>query len=70
MRLIGMHPHYDEEKTFEEYNFIIEDFKAIDSITKIITKGKEVMNQHTRNEFNMRLYEGDKKLQTWSFVSE
>ena len=67
MRLIGMYPHYDEEKTFEEYNFIIEDLKALDSITKIITKGKEVKNQYTRNEFNMRLYKGDKKLRTWSF---
>lgn len=67
MRLIGMYPYYDEEKTFEEYNFIIEDLKSLDSITKIITKGQKIMNQHTRNEFNMRLYEGDKKIRTWSF---
>jgi hypothetical protein len=67
MRLIGMYPHYDEEKTFENYNFIIEDLKVLDSITKIIRKGKEVMNQSTRNEFDIRLFDGDKKIQTWSF---
>lgn len=67
MRLIGMYPHYDENKTYENYNFIIKDFKALDSISKIITKGKEVMNQHTRNEFSIRLFDGEKKLRTWSF---
>jgi hypothetical protein len=60
MRLIGMFPHYDEEKTFENYNFIIEDIKVLDSIAKIIRKGKEVKNQSTRNEFHIRLFEGNK----------
>lgn len=67
MRLIGMYPQYDENKTFENYNFIIEDLKVLDSIAKIIRKGKEIMNQSTRNEFDIRLFEGDKKIQTWSF---
>jgi len=67
MRLIGMYPRYDKNKTFEKYNFIIDDLKVLDSISKIIQKGKEVINQSTRNEFNIRLFEGDKKLRTWSF---
>jgi hypothetical protein len=67
MRLIGMFPHYDDEKTFENYNFIIEDIKELDSITKLIRKGKEVKNQSTRNEFHIRLFDGDKKIRTWSF---
>jgi len=67
MRLIGMYPNYDEEKTFENYNFIIEDINEIDSIAKIIRKGKEVKNQSTRNEFHIRLFDGNKKIQTWSF---
>jgi hypothetical protein len=67
MGLIGMFPHYDEEKTFENYNFIIEDIKVLDSIAKIIRKGKEVKNQSTRNEFHIRLFEGNKNIRTWSF---
>ena len=67
MRLIGMYPHYDENKTYENYNFIITDLKELDSITKIIQKGKKIMNQFTSNEFSIRLFDGDKKLQTWSF---
>ena len=67
MRLIGMYPHYDKEKTFEKYNFLIEDFKVLDSLSKLLTKGKEVKNQFTKGEFNIRLFEGDKKLKTWSF---
>jgi len=67
IRLIGMYPHYDEEKTFEKYNFILEDLKTIDSISKIIVKGKEVKNQATRNEFHIRLLEGDKTINVWSF---
>ena len=69
-RLIGMYPHYDEEKTFEEYNFIIEDVRTIDSISKIIKKGKEIRNQSTRREFTVRLYDGDKLLKVWSFDPE
>jgi hypothetical protein len=67
MRLIGMYPHYDDDRTFEKYNFIIEDIKTLDSITKIIIKGKEISNQSSRNEFTIRLFDGNKKLQTWSF---
>jgi len=66
MRLIGMYPHYDKDKTFEKYNFIIEDLKELDSISKFIQKGKYVMNQVTENEFVIRLFEGDKIIQTWS----
>jgi|TARA_B110000211_G_C13920648_1_gene482580 hypothetical protein len=67
MRLIGMYPHYDKEKTFEKYNFLIVDFKVLDSLSKLLTKGKEVKNQFTKGEFNIRLYQGNKKLKTWSF---
>lgn len=67
MRLIGMYPHYDQERTYESYNFIIEDSKVLDSIAKIIVKGKEVMNQSTRNEVSIYLYDRDNKIKTWSF---
>jgi hypothetical protein len=67
MRLIGIYPHYDEKRTYENYNFLIEDSNIIDSISKIIVKGKEVMNQSTRQEFTIRLYDGDKKVKSWSF---
>ena len=67
MRIIGMYPHYDKEKTFEKYNFLIEDLKILDSVSKILTKGKEVKNQFTKNEFSIRLFEGNNKLKTWSF---
>ncbi len=67
MRLIGMYPHYDEKKTYESYNFLIEDSKIIDSISKVIVKGKEVMNQSTRQEFTIWLYNGDEKVKSWSF---
>lgn len=67
MRLIGMYPHYDKERTYEHYNFFIDDAKILDSIAKIIVKGKEIMNQSTRNEVNIYLYDGDNKIKTWSF---
>lgn len=66
-KLIGMYPHYDEKKTYENYNFLIEDTNIIDSISKIIVKGKEVMNQSTRQEFTIWLYDGNNKLKSWSF---
>jgi hypothetical protein len=40
MKLIGMYPHYDQDKTFEKYNFIIEDFKVLDSLKKTLKVGK------------------------------
>ena len=67
MRLIGMYSHYDKKKTFEKYNFIIEDLKVLDSITRIIHKGKEVFNQSTLDEVSIRLFDGNKKIRTWSF---
>lgn len=67
MRLIGMYPHYDEKRTYENYNFLIEDSNIIDSISKIIEKGKEVINQYTSQEFTIRLYDGEKKVKSWSF---
>lgn len=67
MRLIGMYPHYDEQKTYEKYNFLIEDYKIIDSIFKTIIKGKEIMNQSTRQEVTIRLYDGENKIDSWSF---
>lgn len=67
MKLIGMHPHYDEEKTFEKYNFILEDLKTIDSISAIVLKGKEIKNQVTRNESHIRLLDADKTIRIWSF---
>ncbi|MFD0991481.1 hypothetical protein ACFQ1R_15385 [Mariniflexile jejuense] len=66
-RLIGMYPHYDEKRTYENYNFLIEDSNIIDSISKIIVKGKEIMNQSTRQEFTIWLCDGDKRLKYWSF---
>ena len=64
-RLIGMYPHYDKERTFEKYNFIIEDLKVLDSLSKILSKGKEVVNQYTRTELKIRLFDGDNELKTW-----
>lgn len=59
MKLIGMYPHYDQDKTFEKYNFIIEDFKVLDSLKKTLKVGKPAARIFDRFDFSIKLV--DKK---------
>jgi hypothetical protein len=58
MKLIGRYPHYDKDKTFEKYNFIIEDFKVLDSLTKTLKVGKPASRIFDNANFLIELVDG------------
>jgi hypothetical protein len=66
MKLIGMYPYYDSDKTFQNYNFYIENYDDIISASKRIKLGENISNLATRNEFNIRLIDNGKIIKTWS----
>lgn len=66
MKLIGMYPHYDSTKTFQNYNFIIENLDDIINEIENIRIGVNIKNLYTRNEFNIRLIDKGEIVKTWS----
>ncbi|MEP4534786.1 MAG: hypothetical protein ABJ004_16965 [Cyclobacteriaceae bacterium] len=66
MRLVVMHPHYDERSTYESYDLIIDDKKTFDSLRSSLTYGSEVTNFWDRNEPSIILLDGDQSIKRWA----
>lgn len=66
MRLIGMHSHYNSNTDYEQYDFIINDKNDIISTTEQLKYGLSINTLYTKNEFNVKLLDGDKVVKTIS----
>ena len=52
-KIIGRYPQYDKLKTYEKYNFIIEDSLKIAQFAKTINLGEEVANSMENQNFRI-----------------
>lgn len=54
-KIIGRYPQYDKSKTYEKYNFIIEDSLEIAKFAKTIKLGEEVPNSTEDPSFRINI---------------
>lgn len=62
VKIIGMYPKWDKNKTYEKYNFLVTDKKTVDSLIQSIDYGKEVKNEWEHNSFNIIVTKANKEL--------
>ena len=65
-KIIGRYPQYDKDKTYEKYNFIIEDSASIAHFVKDIKLGYEVQNEIERPNFIISVVKNYNELRYWT----
>jgi hypothetical protein len=65
-KIIGRNPHYDTTKTYEKYNFIIEDSTKIVDFIKNIKLDDEVPNSMGNPNFKLTVVKNNKEVGTWT----
>lgn|SRR5690606_8842430 len=65
-KIIGRYPHYDKTKTYEKYNFIIEDSIKIADFVQMIKLGEEVPNSLERPSFKIDVIKNYKEKGGWT----
>ncbi len=65
-KIIGRYPQYDKTRTYEEYNFIIEDSLEISNLIKNLKLGDEVPNLSERPSFRITIVKNFKEEGTWT----
>jgi hypothetical protein len=65
-KIIGRYPQYDASKTFEKYNFVIEDSATIMKFIQTIRVGKEIPNSGEEPNFRLTVVKNYDEIGTWS----
>lgn len=65
-KIIGRYPEYDQTKTYEKYNFIIEDSLAIAKFAKTLKLGEEVSNSIEDPSFEICIIKKNKEKGCWT----
>lgn len=65
-KIIGRYPQYDKSRTYEKYNFIIEDSATILQFIKTIKLGREVPNSGEEPNFRLTVVKNYDEIGTWS----
>lgn len=65
-KIIGRYPQYDKSKTYEKYNFIIEDSLEIAKFAKTIKLGEEVPNSSEDPSFRIYIIKNHKEKGGWT----
>lgn len=65
-KIIGRNPHYDKGKTYEKYNFIIEDSAKIADFIKNIKLGDEVQNTLENQNFKLTVVKNNDEIGSWT----
>lgn len=65
-KIIGRYPQYDKAKTYEKYNFIIEDSARIVDFIKSLTLGKEVENTVEEPNFEILVVKNHDEIGSWA----
>ena len=64
-KLIGRYPQFDKQKTYREFNFIIEDPETIKKVIMTLTLGKEGENTIEDPEFRVNIIQNFDEVKTW-----
>ncbi|MCF2218858.1 hypothetical protein H9Q08_06050 [Chryseobacterium sp. PS-8] len=62
VKIIGMYPKWDKNKTYEKYNFLITDKKVVDSLIESVEYGDNTKNEWEQNTFSIILTKGNKEV--------
>ncbi|QIG88484.1 hypothetical protein G6R40_01895 [Chryseobacterium sp. POL2] len=65
-KIIGRYPQFDKNKTYENYNFVIEDQSQIEKFTKNIKLGEEVPNSLENPNFKLTVIKNYKEIGSWT----
>jgi hypothetical protein len=65
-KIIGRYPQYDKSKTYEKYNFIIEDSSRIIEFIKSLKLGKEVKNSTEDPSFQLTIVKNHDEIGSWT----
>jgi hypothetical protein len=65
-KIIGRYPQYDKSKTYEKYNFIIEDSGRIVEFIKSLKLGKEVENSSEDPSFQLSIVKNYDEIGSWT----
>lgn len=65
-KIIGRFPQFDKNKTYEKYNFIIEDKNQIQDFIKNIKLGAEVPNSMENPNFRLTVIKNFKEIGSWT----
>jgi len=65
-KIIGRFPHYDKSKTYEKYNFIIEDPIKIREFINTLKLGKEVGNSTEDPAFRLTVVKNYDEIGSWT----
>ncbi|WP_179336141.1 hypothetical protein [Winogradskyella costae] len=65
-KIIGRYPQYDKNKTYEKYNFIIEDSAIISNFIKNLKLGYEVPNSSESPSFRITIVKNFKEEGIWT----
>lgn len=65
-KIVGRYPQYDKTKTYEKYNFIIEDSTEIMEFIKKLRLGKEVENSTENPSFQLTVIKNNKEIGSWT----
>ena len=65
-KIIGRYPQYDKNKTYEKYNFIIEDSAIISNFIKNLKLGNEVPNSSESPSFRITIVKNFKEEGIWT----
>lgn len=65
-KIIGRHPQYDKSKTYEKYNFMLEDSSKIAEFIKNLKLGKEVENSTQDPSFKLTVVKNYDEIGSWT----
>ncbi|MDB4902387.1 MAG: hypothetical protein JWQ63_1668 [Mucilaginibacter sp.] len=65
-KIIGRYPQYDKSRTYEKYNFIIEDSIQIEKFIKNIKLGEEVANSTEDPSFELTVVKKYNEIGSWT----
>ncbi|MGE8526239.1 hypothetical protein [Chryseobacterium rhizosphaerae] len=65
-RIIGRYSQFDKNKTYEKFNFIIEDQNQIEKFIKTVELGEEVPNSMEDPNFKLTVIKNYKEIGTWT----
>jgi len=65
-KIVGRYEHFDQDKTYEKYNFIIDDPEKIKQFVKELKLGEEVPNSLENPAFKLTVLKNHREIGVWT----